>query len=52
MPAKVRKTGSGYKCYSHKGKDGKPLSKKAKSKVGAARQCAAVNASLKRKGKI
>lgn len=52
MPAKVRKTGSGYKCYSHKGKGGRPLSKKSKSKAGAARQCRAVNASLHRKGKI
>jgi len=52
MPAKVRKSGSGYKCYSHKGKGGKALSKKKKSKAGAARQCRAVNRSLHMKGKI
>jgi hypothetical protein len=49
MPAVVRKSGSGYKAFSHK--DGKPLSKASKSKAAAVRQARAVNAQLHKKRK-
>ena len=52
MPAIVKKTAKGYKCYSHKGKGGRALSEKDKSKAAAERQCRAVNRSLKKAGKI
>lgn len=45
MPAHIRKT-DGYKAYSHKGKGGKPLSKKAKSKKAANAQAVAANISM------
>lgn len=48
MPAVVKKVKKGYKCFSHKGKGGRPLSKNVKSKKSARKQCQAVNISMHR----
>jgi len=52
MPAVTKKVKGGYKCYSHRGKGGRALSKEPKSEEDANRQCRAVNRSLKKAGKI